>query len=104
VLSRLDRDELVDVERWIGRDELCYALEAPIWDRFGSFAGQPLIVGTVIWITADRRVVIEGRRGAGEAVVPSPARRPSLRACGPRGRGWGPRVSSHLEVVEHFLL
>jgi hypothetical protein len=63
VLSRLDRDELVDVERSTGRDELCYALEAPIWDRFGSFAGQPLIVGTVIWTAADRRVVIEGRRG-----------------------------------------
>jgi hypothetical protein len=63
VLSRLDRDELVDVERWTGRDELCHALEAPIWDRFGSFAGQPLIAGTVIWTTTDRRVVIEGRRG-----------------------------------------
>lgn len=63
VLSRLDRDEVVDVERWTGRDELCYALEAPIWDRFGSFAGQPLIAGTVIWMAADRRVVIEGRRG-----------------------------------------
>jgi len=63
VLRRRDRDELVDVERWTGRDELCYALEAPIWDRFGSFAGQPLIAGTVIWTAADRRVVIEGRRG-----------------------------------------
>ncbi|MGN6866951.1 MAG: zinc finger domain-containing protein [Solirubrobacteraceae bacterium] len=63
VLSRLDCDELVDVERRTGRDQLCYALEAPIWDRFGSFAGQPLIVGTVIWTAADRRVVIEGRRG-----------------------------------------
>jgi hypothetical protein len=74
VLSRLDRDELVDVERWTRRDEpgreldrlaaaLCYALEAPIWDRFGSFAGQPLVAGTVIWTAADRRVVIEGRRG-----------------------------------------
>jgi hypothetical protein len=30
VLSRLDHDELVDVERWTGRDELCYALEAEI--------------------------------------------------------------------------
>jgi hypothetical protein len=40
VLRRLD-DELVDVERWTSRDELCYALEAPVWDRFGSFAGQP---------------------------------------------------------------
>lgn len=62
VLSQIDRDELVDVERWIGRDELCYALEAPIWDRFGSFAGQPLIAGTVIWTAADRRVIIEGRQ------------------------------------------
>ena len=63
VLSRLQGDELIDVERWTGHDELCYALEAPIWDRFGSFAGQPLIFGTVIWTAADRRVVIEGRRG-----------------------------------------
>ena len=63
LLSRVQGDELVDVERWSGRDELCYALEAPIWDRFGSFAGQPLIVGTVIWTATDRRVVIEGRRG-----------------------------------------
>ena len=63
VLSRLDPTEVVDVERWTGRDELCYALEAPIWDRFGSFAGQPLIVGTVIWTAADRRVAIQGRRG-----------------------------------------
>jgi hypothetical protein len=54
VLSRVEGDELIDVERWTGRDELCYALEAPIWDRFGSFAGQPLIAGTVIWTTTDR--------------------------------------------------
>ncbi len=51
------------VERWTSRDELCYALEAPVWDRFGSFAGQPPIAGTVVWTSADRRVVIEGRRG-----------------------------------------
>jgi hypothetical protein len=63
VLSRVQGNELVDVERWSGRDELCYALEAPVWDRFGAFAGQPLIVGTVIWTAASRRVVIEGRRG-----------------------------------------
>jgi hypothetical protein len=63
VLSRLDSDKLVDIERWTRRDELCYALEAPVWDRFGSFAGQPQIAGTVTWTTADRRVVIEGRRG-----------------------------------------
>ena len=63
VLSRIDGDRIVDTERWTGRDELCYALEAPVWDRFGSFAGQPQIAGTVVWTTADRRVVIEGRRG-----------------------------------------
>ena len=64
VVSRVDGNELVDVERWSGRDELCYALEAPIWDRFGSFAGQPHIGGVVLWTAADRCVVIEGRRGA----------------------------------------
>ncbi len=63
VLNRIDGDRIVDTERWTGRDELCYALEAPVWDRFGSFAGQPQIAGTVVWTTADRRVVIEGRRG-----------------------------------------
>lgn len=63
VLRRLVGDELVDVEWWTSRDELCYALEAPVWDRFGSFAGQPRIVGTVVWTTADRRVLIRGRRG-----------------------------------------
>jgi hypothetical protein len=63
VLSRVQGNELVDVERWSGRDELCYALEAPIWDRFGSFAGQPHIAGVVMWTAADRRAVIAGRRG-----------------------------------------
>lgn len=62
VLSDVDRDELIDMERWTSR-ELCHALEAPVWDRFGSFAGQPPIAGTVRWTTAGRRVVIEGRRG-----------------------------------------
>ena len=64
VLSRAQGNGLVDVERSTGRDELCHALEAPIWDRFGSFAGQPHIAGVVLWTAADRRVVIEGRRGA----------------------------------------
>jgi hypothetical protein len=57
-------DKLVNVERWTSRDELRYALEGPVWDRFGSFAGQPHIAGTVVWTTADRRVVIEGRPAA----------------------------------------
>jgi hypothetical protein len=36
-LLRLEGEALVDVERWTGRDELCHALEAPVWDRFGTF-------------------------------------------------------------------
>lgn len=64
VLSRAQGNDLVDVERWTRRDELCHALEAPIWDRFGSFVGQPRIAGVVLWTAADRHVVIEGRRGA----------------------------------------
>jgi hypothetical protein len=61
-LSRLQDGELVDVERWTGRDELADALEAPVWGRYGSFAGQPPIDGTVIWTTQDRRVVTSGTR------------------------------------------
>jgi hypothetical protein len=62
VLSRVDGDQLIDDERWTTR-EFCHALVAPVWDRFGSFAGQPTITATVRWTTADRRVVIRGRRG-----------------------------------------
>lgn len=63
-LSRVDGDQLVDVESWTGgRDELTYALEAPVWHRYGLFAGQPLIRGDVIWTVEDRAVVIVGRRG-----------------------------------------
>jgi hypothetical protein len=35
-LLRLEGEELVEVERWSSRDELCYALEGPVWDRFGT--------------------------------------------------------------------
>jgi hypothetical protein len=66
VLSRLDAGELVDVERWSGRDELAYALEAPVWDRYGGFAGQAFIRGNVAWMVADRAVVISGWRGERE--------------------------------------
>ena len=62
-LARLEDGELVDVERWTSRDELCYALEAPMWERFGTFAGHPLIRGEVIWSAEDKTVVITGRRG-----------------------------------------
>jgi len=62
-LSRVDGGELVEVERWSGRDELAYALEAAVWDRFGQFNGHPRIRGTVTWLLADRVVLIGGERG-----------------------------------------
>ena len=65
-LSRVEGDELVDVERWSGRDELALALEGPVWDRYGRFVGHPWIRGTVTWMLADRRILIAGQRG-GEA-------------------------------------
>jgi hypothetical protein len=36
-LLRLEGTGLLDVERWTYRDELCHALEAPVWERFGTF-------------------------------------------------------------------
>jgi hypothetical protein len=46
----------------VTEDVLLDALDASVWDRFGSFAGQPPIAGAVVWVTAERRAVIEGRR------------------------------------------
>jgi hypothetical protein len=62
-LLKQDGDKLVEIERWTSRDELCHALEAPVWDRFGTFAGHPRVAGEVIWSSEDRCVVIRGRRG-----------------------------------------
>jgi hypothetical protein len=63
-LWRQEGEELVEVERWTySRDELCYALEAPVWERFGTFVGHPLIRGEVIWSAEDHGVVISSRRG-----------------------------------------
>jgi hypothetical protein len=62
-LSGFADDELVDVERWTGRDELALALEGPVWDRYGQFAGHPWIRGTVMWSLADRCILIAGQRG-----------------------------------------
>ena len=59
-LSRFDGGELVEVERWSG---LAYALEAPVWDRFGQFNGHPPVRGTVTWLLSDRLVLIAGTRG-----------------------------------------
>ena len=62
-LLRLEGEQLVEVERWSGRDELCYALEAPVWERFGTFAGHPLVRGEVLWTADDRCVLIQAQRG-----------------------------------------
>ena len=62
-LSRLDGDELIEVERWSARDELALGLEGPVWDRYGEFAGHPRIRGTVTWTVAERCILIAGQRG-----------------------------------------
>ena len=61
-LDRADGQEPRTVQWW-DRDELAYALEGPVWDRFGGFAGQPSVRGTVRWTVADQLVVITGQRG-----------------------------------------
>lgn len=63
VLTLLDDAERVDTELGWAHEELAFAVAAPLWDRFGSFAGQPRITGAVKWETANRRVLISGRRG-----------------------------------------
>lgn len=63
VLLRLEDGGLAEVECWSSRDELCYALEAPVWARFGTFLGHPLITGEVVWLAEERAVEIIGTRG-----------------------------------------
>ena len=60
-LSGFAGDELVDVERWTGRDELALALEGPVWDRYGQFTGHHPRHGQ--WSLADRCILIAGQRG-----------------------------------------
>ena len=62
-VSRWGDGELVEHDRRTPRDELAYALEAPVWDRYGTFAGHPLIRGVVTWNAESRLVVISGTRG-----------------------------------------
>jgi hypothetical protein len=62
-LSRPEGDEVIDIERWSGRDELGLALEGPVWDRYGQFAGHPRIRGAVTWTITDRCILITGQRG-----------------------------------------
>jgi hypothetical protein len=61
-LDRVDGQKPLAVEWW-DRYELAYALESPVWNRFGGFAGQPAVSATVRWTVADRLVVITGQRG-----------------------------------------
>jgi hypothetical protein len=61
-VDRVDGQEPLTIEWW-DREELAYALEGPVWDRFGGFAGQPAVRGMVRWTVPDRQVVIAGRRG-----------------------------------------
>jgi hypothetical protein len=63
VLLRPEGDDLIEVESWSSRDELCFALEAPLWARLGSFAGHPLINGEVRWRAGDRVVELIATRG-----------------------------------------
>jgi hypothetical protein len=63
VLLRVEDGTLAEVESWSSRDELCYALEAPVWARFGSFAGQPFVTGELVWLAEERAVEIIATRG-----------------------------------------
>lgn len=62
-LRRVRDEGSLEVRLWPDGDELSYALAAPVWDRFGTFAGHPLVRGGVIWTLEDRSVVIVGHRG-----------------------------------------
>ena len=63
-LGRVENNEYVELERWEDSgDQLIEALKAPVSNRFGSFAGQPVIRGTLSWTTADHRIMITAKRG-----------------------------------------
>ena len=52
-----------EVRLWPDSEELANALAAPVWGRFATFAGRPLVRAEVIWTADHRSVVIVGRRG-----------------------------------------
>jgi hypothetical protein len=62
-LQRVRGEESREVRLWSGSDELANALAAPVWGRFGTFAGHPVVRAEVIWTVDGRSVVIAGRRG-----------------------------------------
>ena len=104
-LLRLEGEEVVQVERWTGGDELCYALEAPAWDRFGLFAGRPLVSGEMTRSAEDRtardrgsawRPELRGARG-----VSAPSDRPaSVMFAFPRRRARGPPAQPRLRSAK----
>lgn len=62
-LQRVRDGESREVRLWPDSEELAHALAAPVWGRFGRFAGQPLVRAEVIWTAVDRSVVMVGRLG-----------------------------------------
>jgi hypothetical protein len=62
-LERVRGEESREARLWPDSDELANALAAPVWDRFGMFAGHPFVRAEVIWTVDRRSVVIVGRRG-----------------------------------------
>jgi hypothetical protein len=62
-LQQVRDEESREVRLWPDSEELAHALAAPVWGRFGTFAGQPLVRAEVIWKVDRRSVVIVGRRG-----------------------------------------
>jgi hypothetical protein len=62
-LQRVSDEESRDVRLWPDGEELASSLAAPVWGRFGTFVGHPLVRAEVIWMVDRRSVVIVGRRG-----------------------------------------
>jgi hypothetical protein len=62
-LQRVSDEESRELRLWPDSEELASSLAAPVWGRFGTFAGHPLVRAEVIWTADDRSVVIVGRRG-----------------------------------------
>jgi len=62
-LHRVSDEESRELRLWPDGDELANALAAPVWGRFGTFAGHPVVRAEVIWTVDRRSVVIVGRRG-----------------------------------------
>jgi hypothetical protein len=62
-LQRVRDGEPCESRLWSGGDELANALAAPVWARFGTFVGHPLVRAEAIWTVERRSVVIVGRHG-----------------------------------------